>query len=98
MNFSTVALMKEKDKLNIKAASQPPTWKPSRILSVKTTIAALITSENKPKVMQVIGNAKILMIGFMKVLSSVSTKATFTASKGEFTIGLLKPDHTAGNK
>ena len=34
----------------------------------------------------------------MKVFNTVNTKATFTASNGEKTIGLLKPDQIAGNK
>ncbi len=96
MNFSTVADIKEKAKLKISAATQPPTWNPSNKLSAKTTMAALITKENKPNVRQVIGKEKKLKMGFKKVFKIDNTKATFTASKGVFTIGLLKPFQMVG--
>ena len=52
--------------------------------------------ENNPKVRQVIGNEKKLIIGFKKVFKIESNKATFTASNGVFTIGLLKPLQSCG--
>ena len=96
MKFSTVAEINEKAKLKSSAAIQPPTWKPAKRLSAKTTIAALMTKENNPSVRQVIGNEKKLIIGFKNVFKIDSTKATFTASIGVLTIGLLKPDQSTG--
>jgi hypothetical protein len=79
--------MKEKDKLNSKAAIQPPTINPLTKDCVINTIAALITKENKPIVRQVIGNAKNCNTGFTKVFNKVNTNATFTATIGAVTIG-----------
>ena len=76
---SIAQLITEKRIENNRALINPSIWIPDTILTVSITIAVLITNWNKPKVKNVIGNAKRDKIGFRKVFSKLNTIAKIVA-------------------
>ena len=65
--------------LNNNAVQKLSTLKPPTILSHNRIINALMTSRNSPKVINVIGNVSITMMGLIKILSKPRTTATIKA-------------------
>ena len=76
---------KESKRLNSKAIQNPDTANPSTRLSASIIIKALITNKNRPNVIIVIGNVKMINIGFTINLSKASTTATIIAAEGDVT-------------
>ena len=71
--------MIDNTRLNHKAVQKPSTLNPSTNLSANKMIKAFITNRNNPKVKKVIGNDKIVRIGFTIVLRNAKTTATKNA-------------------
>ncbi len=65
--------------LNTSAQSIPSTINPGTKVATITTIKALITKLNNPKVRILIGNVKNTTNGFMNVLTTARTIATTNA-------------------
>ena len=65
--------------LNSMAIQTPSTENPLIRLSANRIINALTTSKNKPKVTMVIGNVRMMRIGFTKRFNIDNTTATIIA-------------------
>lgn len=61
------------------------TVNPGTIADVRSTSSALITPKKSPKVKMVIGNVRMVRIGFKKTFTAANTITTITA--------LTKPDN-----
>ena len=69
----------DKRMLNSKAVQKLLTVNPLMNLSAKRIMQALITSKNKPKVTMVIGNVRMIKMGFKMAFRNAKTAATIMA-------------------
>jgi hypothetical protein len=70
----------------IKAVENLSTAKPSTKVPKYQKIALFITNENKPRVIILSGNVKIVRIGFINILNNVRQAPTIKATQYGFTI------------
>lgn len=69
----------ESSKLNSRATQKPLTENPSKNLSAKRMMQALMTSKNNPRVTTVIGKVRMTKMGFKRAFNNPKTMATIMA-------------------